>query len=146
MEIWDCDDFERPIETYHGYLGHYYDGSFFAEPALHPLRDFDFRKYSELVEVRGGERKLRIALALKTITISFDVYEDVANVLDQLPTVKVYLDRGLRDAGPASGGTCLFFAAEGFSDADLRASIASLAAALKADSALLEKLHSPTVK
>ena len=138
MEIWDTDDYERPIETYPGYLGLTYDGTFLTEPELQPLQGFEFGKYSELVDSLGGERRLGVHLASGPTTILFNAYNDIAQILDQLPTVKVLLDNGPPDAGPASGGTCVFFIADGVSKTDLSASIAALATALNSDFALLE--------
>jgi hypothetical protein len=139
MEIWDNEDRETPIEEYSGYLGLTWDGTFLTQPELRPLQDFDFRKYSELADDHGGERRLDVHLPSGPITILFNPYDDIAHILDQLPTIKVYLDNGPPDAGPASGGTCVFFIADGVSETDLRASIAALATALNSDFALLEK-------
>jgi hypothetical protein len=139
MEIWDNDDRERPIETYPGYLGLTWDGDFHAQPELKPLHDFDLMQYSELVDDLGGERQLDIVLPSGPMAILFSAYDGIASLLDQLPTVKVYLDNGPPDAGPASGGTCLFFIADGVSERDLEASIAALASALKSDFASLKR-------
>src|SRR5271157_1976985 len=105
MELWDNDDYERPIESYPGYLGHAFDGDINAQSELAPLLDFDFRKYSELVDGCGGERHLNVVLPSGRIAISFNAYDGIVAILDQLPTVKVLLDNGPPDAGPASGGT-----------------------------------------
>jgi hypothetical protein len=96
-------------------------------------------KYSELVDEHGGERRLNIALPSGKITILFHVHDSIAHILDQLPTVNVYLDNEPPDAGPASGGTCVFFIAAGVTDADVEVSIAALTTALKSDFASLEK-------
>jgi hypothetical protein len=109
MEIWDNDDYETPIEEYTGYLGLTFDGTFSAETPLQPLTSIDLRKYSELVDEHGGERRLNIALPSGKIAILFRAYDSIAHILDQLPTVKGYLDNGPPNAGPASGGTCVFF-------------------------------------
>lgn len=50
MEIWDNDDYERPIETYPGYLGHTMDHDFFCGTELEPLENIDLTKYNELVD------------------------------------------------------------------------------------------------
>ncbi len=138
MEIWENDDDERPIETYPGYLASVWDGTFVSEPILKPLEGFDFRKYSELVDDDGGQRQLSVALDWRIVPILFTAYDDVARTLDQLPTIKVYLDNGPPDAGPASGGTYLFFIADDFTELAVEQSIAALAAALEADFAFLE--------
>jgi hypothetical protein len=61
--------------------------------------------------------------------------------LDKLPTVKVLIDNGPPNAGPASGGMVVFFSAEGTSDEELTASISALRSALDADLASLEEWH-----
>lgn len=139
MELWTSVDYERPFETYPGYLGHFFDGDFHAEPELKPLQSFDFRKYGELLEEHGGERQLRLPLASGVSEISIAAYDHIVHVLDQLPTIKVCLDNGPPDAGPASGGTYVFFVADGVSELDLKASIAALTVALLSDFTSLEK-------
>lgn len=133
MELWSDDDYETPIESYLGYLGLYFDGSFSAETELKPLQNFDFRKYGELVEEHGGPRQLEVHVASGPIKITVRAYDGIVELLDQLPTVTVYLDNGPPGAGPASGGTYVFFMTEGVSEADLRQSIDGLALALQAD-------------
>ena len=39
MELWENDDYERPIETYPGYLGLAHDGTVMLGSELEPLRD-----------------------------------------------------------------------------------------------------------
>ena len=78
-----------------------------------------FRKYSELVDDRDGERRLTVALPSEPITILFNAYDGVAQILDQLPTVTVRIDNGPPNAGPASGGICVFFIADGVSETQL---------------------------
>lgn len=138
MELWSDDDYERPIESYPGYLGLWFDGSFSAETELKPLQNFDFRKYGELIEEHGEERQLKVLIASGVIGITVRAYDGIVELLDQLPTVTVYLDNGPPDAGPASGGTYVFFVTEGVSEADLRQSIEGLAVALRADFNSLE--------
>ena len=78
-------------------------------------------------------------LATASLTILFSAYDDAARILDQLPTVNVFLDSGPPDAGPASGGTCVFFIADGVSGRELEASIIALATAVRSDFASLER-------
>ena len=140
MELWDNDDYETPIEAYPGYLGHTFDGDLHAQSELAPLLDFDLRKYSELVDEHGGERHLNVVLPSGRIAISFNAYDGIVDILDRLPTVKVLLDNGPPNAaGPASGGTCVFFIADGVSETELEVSIAALAETLKSDFNSLEK-------
>ena len=142
MEPWDNDDYERPIETYEGYLGHWFDGSLFAEPELAPLAKFDFDKYTELVEeCCDGERQLSIALPSGPITISYSAYDGIVEILDQLRTVKVCIDNGPPDAGPASGATVVFFIADGISKSELENSITAVAKALESDFSALARAN-----
>jgi hypothetical protein len=94
MHLWENEDRETPIENYPGYLGLTWDGTFLAQIELRPLQDFDIMKYSDLVDEHGGERRLDVSLPSGPIKISFNAYDDIAHILDQLPTVKVYLDNG----------------------------------------------------
>ena len=55
------------------------------------------------------------------------------------PRSRFYLDNGPPNAGPASGGTYIFFVADGVSRPELEASINALAMALTSDLASLEK-------
>jgi hypothetical protein len=81
---------------------------------------------------------MNLILPTGTIKIAFSTYDGIARILDQLPTIKVYLDNGPPDGGPASGGTCLFLIADGTNDLDSQASITALAEALKSDLGELE--------
>ena len=119
--------------------GHYFDGDFHAETELQPLQRFDFCKYGELIDDDGGERQLRVPLASGISEITVSACDGIVHVLDQLPTVKVYLDNNPPDAGPASGGTYVFFRADDVSDSDLTESIDALALAMRSDLASLEK-------
>jgi hypothetical protein len=140
METWDNDDHERPIETFPGYLGHIMDSDFFPGTELEPLEDIDLRKYNELVDEHGGERRLNIALPSGEITILFHAYDSIVKILDQLPTVKVCYDAHASSLGPASAAIYVFFIADEVGITELDASIAALTTALKSDFASLEKL------
>jgi hypothetical protein len=108
------------------------------ESELAPLLDFDFLTYSELVDDRGGERRLNVVLPSGPITILFNAYDGIADILDQLPTVNVRLDNS-SDDGPASGSLCVFFIADGVSETELKVSVSALAETLKSDFNSLEK-------
>ena len=54
MEVWQNDDYEKPIEEYPGYLGLTWDGTFMAGEDLRPLKGFDLQRYSELVDQHGA--------------------------------------------------------------------------------------------
>jgi hypothetical protein len=88
-------------------------------------------KYSELVDEHDGERRLIIPSPAGPMKIVFNAYNEIASLLDQLPTVKVCIDNGPPNAGPASGPTYVFFIADGVSKAEPKESIAALATALK---------------
>jgi hypothetical protein len=107
MELWDNYDRETPFDEYPGYLGYWWDGDFHAESELAPLSNFDLLAYNELVDDRGGERQLNVVLPSGPITISFNAYDSMANILDQLPAVNVRLDNAPDDS-PASGTLCVF--------------------------------------
>jgi hypothetical protein len=138
VELWDNDDREPPMEEYPRYLGYSWDGDFHAESELAPLLDFDFLTYSELVDDRGGERRLNVVLPSGPITILFNAYDGIADILDQLPTVNVRLDNS-SDDGPASDSLCVFFIADGVSETELKVSVSALAETLKSDFNSLEK-------
>jgi hypothetical protein len=140
METWQSDDYERPLETYPGYIGLYFDGTFDPEPALQPLKDFDFTAYGRLIwkHERGRGHRLNVQLPTGPLTLLINEGDHLPDVLDQLPTVKVYVDEGPLDGGPASGGTILFFIADGVSEEAVKASIIALACALKVDLASLQ--------
>jgi len=138
MERWTHDDYETPIESYLGYLGLYFDGSFSAETPLQSLSDFDFWKYGELIDDHGGERRLSIPIGSRTVEITVYADDGIVGVLDQLPTVKVLIDNGPGDWGPASGPIYVFFIADDVNETDLKESIDRLALALQSDFASLE--------
>jgi hypothetical protein len=141
MVLWQNDDYETPIEEYPGYLGLIWDGTFLAGEELRPLKGLDLLRYSELVDEHGGMRHLKLTLATGSTTITFKAYDEIAHILDQLPTVTVYQDYDPPGAGPASGTGYYFFIGDDVSDFDLKASITALVAALKSDLDALEANH-----
>jgi hypothetical protein len=140
METWDNDDHETPIEEFPGYLGHTMDYDFFPGTELESLENIDLKKYGELVDEHGGERRLNIDLRSGKSTILFHAYDSIVDILDQLPTVKVSYDAHASGLGPASAAIYVFFIADGVGITELEASIAALTTALKSDFASLEKL------
>jgi hypothetical protein len=141
MKIWESEDRERPIETYPGYLGLYFDGDFMPEKELEPFKNFDFRYYAVLLEEFGKKRPLLIAFGSTqhTIVLPSDSNWTVARILDELPTVRVCIDNGPPNAGPASGGMIIFFLADDTTDEELTASISALRKALDTDLAWLQE-------
>jgi hypothetical protein len=138
MQQFESDDYERPIASYPGYLGCQFEGSFMPERELEPLARFDFKHYCKLVDERG-ERSLQVVLPSGKVNIAFDGGGGFPAILDQLPTVKVCVDNGPPNAGPASGGCIVYFIAEGVSESELESSILSLVKAMESDLASLEK-------
>src|SRR4051794_28294038 len=111
MKLFDNEDYETPIEYYPGFIGYTWDGEFFPGEALTALSSFDWNGYSELVEEAGGSRQITVHLPRGPLTIKFEAYDDIAYMLDQFPSVKVYRDNGPPDAGPASGAGYIFLTA-----------------------------------
>jgi hypothetical protein len=130
MKLFQSEDPDRPIETYQGYLGLYHDGSVSYEPELSALERIDFNKYRRLLDEMGETRHLQLELPSGTLTLVIDGDQAVGDILDQLPTVDVYID----------GPFLLFFAAEGVAAGELVVSIAALTAAVEADLSRLEKM------
>ena len=142
MEIWESDDYERPIETYPGYLGYYFDGSLELEPELQRLATIYLNGYDQnFVE---NSRKISLSLKSGNIKISFEgsgYEDDFIEILDQLPTVRVVIDNGPPDAGPASSGSIIFFQAASVSGDELRSSVDALAGALESDIKSLKRAN-----
>ena len=133
MEIWDNDDYETAIEEYPGYLGLTWDGEFSLGPEMSSLSNFDWGTYWELVEESDGPRQLHVDLRPGSIEIKFEAYDDLAVILDFLPSLTVYRDNGPPDAGPASGTGYIFFLADNANLDDLVESVTALAKALEND-------------
>ena len=103
METLVSDDYETPVEEFPGYVGHTWDGEFFPGPELEALSSFDWDAYRELIDETNRPRQLGMALAGGTLEVSINAYDGIASLLDQCPSVEVWLDAGPPDAGPASG-------------------------------------------
>jgi hypothetical protein len=88
MELWQNDDYEKPIEEYPGYLGLTWDGDFLAGEDLQALEGFELQRYSELVDQHRGPRHLKLTLPTGSTSIAFNAYDDIAHILDQLPTTR----------------------------------------------------------
>ena len=131
MQKNDNDDYETPIEEWPGYLGHTWDQELFAGPELRELAQFDWDAYRELAPTDVREIALDLASGRKVI--KFDVYSDIAELLDALPSIDVTHDSGPDDAGPASGSGYIFCLANGSGLKALGSDISALVAALKSD-------------
>jgi hypothetical protein len=140
MKDWDK-DYETPLGEYPGCIGYTWDGEFYPFSEINLLEDFDWSAYRELAGHRGGDdRRLSVILPTGPLTIEFGVYADIAEIMDQLPMVTVYVvhsDSGLPDGARASGSGYVFFLAAGASLADLHTSITALRVALDKDLKLL---------
>ena len=140
MKDWDK-DYETPLGEYPGCIGYIWDREFYPGSEINLLEDFDWSAYRELAGDHGGnDRRLSVILPTGLLTIEFGAYADIAEIMDQLPTVTVYIvhsDSGLPDGAPGSGSGYVFFLAEGASLADLHTSITVLRAALDKDFELL---------
>jgi hypothetical protein len=68
------------------------DYDFFPGTELKPLKNINLRKYGELVDEHGGERRLNIDLRSGKIAILYHAYDSIVEILDQLPIVKVCYD------------------------------------------------------
>ena len=100
-------------------------------PELRELAQFDWDTYRELAPTDVREIALDLASGRKVI--KFDVYSDIAELLDALPSIDVTHDSGPDDAGPASGSGYIFCLANSSSLKALGSDISALIAALKAD-------------
>ena len=138
MKLFECEDHDRPIESYPGYLGHWFDGSLVCASELARLERTDIDEYLRLVDEVGETRCLKLALPAGPLAIDVDGDEGIHGILEQLKTIDVYMDNGPGDWGPASGGILLFFLAEGVSEEEMMASIDVLADAVDADMASLK--------
>lgn len=99
----ECEDPDRPIETYPRYLGLWFDGSLSCAPELARLERTDIQKYLRLVDEVGETRCLELRLPFGLVTIEVTGDEGMHGILEQLKTIDVYLDNGPGDWGPASG-------------------------------------------
>ena len=137
MEIWDNDDYETAIEEYPGYLGSTWDGELAPGPHLAGIGEFDWLTYMELVEGEGSH-VIHVELTSGSLDIEFEAYDDLAFILDYLPSINVLRDTGNPDGGPASGSGYVFFLADGATIKGLEAEISALIDVLKTDFAVLK--------
>ena len=103
----------------------------FPGDELRQLAKFDWSAYRDLAPKDNREISLDLASGRKLI--KFDVYCDVAQLLDALPSIDVVHDSGLPDDGPASGSRYIFCLADGTNLEALEADLSALVAALQKD-------------
>jgi hypothetical protein len=137
VKPFDNDDYETPIEEYPGYIGYSWDRNFVPGPELIALQDFDWNTYSEWIDEAGGSRTIKVALEGEVLTLTFDRYDDIAHLLDQLPAVEVYKDDGPPDQGPAGGSGFVFVLKDDATLKELSEQITALRRSLDADFSLL---------
>src|SRR4051794_41051408 len=63
----------------------------------------------------GGTRTLSIIMADDSLEMTFEAYNDIAYLLDQLPAVDVFSDDGPPNKGPAAGSGFVFVLRDGVS-------------------------------
>ena len=122
--------FQTDLTDWPGFLGSSWDGDFGPGPELASLQLFDWEAYREVAE--SGQRSLEVDLPTGRITVPFDVYDDIAELLRALPSVDVWNDSG-PDDNPASGSGFNFWLAEGFERTDVANQVSALLDALKRD-------------
>lgn len=137
MKPFNNDDYETPIEEYPGYIGYSWDRNFVPGPELTALKDFDWRTYSQRIDEAGGSRTIKVPLENEVLALTFDAYDDIANLLDQLPAVEVYKDDGPPNQGPAGGSGFVFVLKDDATLKELSEQIAALRQSLDVDFSLL---------
>jgi hypothetical protein len=134
-------DKDRPIETYPGYLGYYYDENYYLEPALEPLLGFPWREYSDFEGAsESSERTIEFLVRGRHRRVVFDrdmIY--LAGFLDVFPVVVAKEDIGEDDWGPASGGILTFWQKSGYSLEGIADSVSSCRQALDRDFETIKK-------
>jgi hypothetical protein len=110
-----------------------WDGQFYLAPELKVLESFDWLAYRELLEDYGRPRRLVLRGLPQPIECEIEPYNDLAYLLDQMPSVQVKRDNGPPDAGRASGSGFVFFIPDGVSYEQFVREMASLRDALDAD-------------
>jgi hypothetical protein len=138
MKDWESDDYDTQLEDTPGYLGMSWDGEFFPGPELKPLAGFDWSTYCELAQYADAARSLTVELRSGPVTVEFGSSDNVAYLLDVLPSLCVYRDLGPSD-GFAAGSGYIFLLGEGATLKDLEADLGALIAALEEDLAELQQ-------
>ena len=135
------EDPERPVESYPGYLGFYFDGDYLLEAELKPLLAFPWGEYRDLEVGPALSSKRTIEFSVGT-TLSSLTFErdtiDLISFLDQLPTVVVTYDEDGGDLGPASGGVLTVWENEKFSLSEIAQSVKSCLVSLERDFEILK--------
>ena len=89
-------------------IGYTWDGVFYPGKELKPLQEFDWPSYRELMEESNQPRRLKLQLPAMPIECDIEPYQDLAFLLDQIPSVQVKINNGplvlgqLRDPATSS--------------------------------------------
>lgn len=132
-------DEETGIEDYPGYIGMTWDGEISMSRDFRPFQDFRWAEYSAAIEETADSREIDFAFAGKFTVLSFEPYQDVAFLMDQLSTVEVHRDDGSSYEGMASGSGYIFFSRNPDSLDDSRDEVLALVQALERDFIKLSK-------
>jgi hypothetical protein len=133
MELFEPIDDDTPIEEYPGFVGSTWDGRFYPAPELKVLESFDWLAYQELLEDYGRPRRLVLRGLPQPIECEIEPDDDLAYLLDQIPSLQVKVDKGPPDGGPASGSGYNFNIADEVSYEQFAREMASLRDALDTD-------------
>lgn len=131
-------DDDTGIEDYPGYIGMTWDGALSMSREFRRFQDFSWDEYSEAIQDTADSRLIKFTFAGKHAVLSFEPFQDVAYLLDQLTTVEVHIDYGPSDGGMASGSGFIFFSKNPDSLEDARAEVMALTDALERDFAALK--------
>ncbi len=127
------------VQQESGYLGLSWDREISAGPLLRPVKAFPWGEYDELCQMLPSARSLAVAFSKGSHAVRYDADEDIAFLLDQVPTIEVLRDDGPPEPSFGAGGGYVFFRAKDATSESVQNDIAALLAALRAD---LEALHS----
>lgn len=107
-------DEETGIEEYPGYIGMTWDGELSMSKEFKDFEKFDWNGYSELIEELDGIQLISYEFQTHKHQVSFEAYQDVGFLVDQLITVEAQRDDGASYGGMASGRGYIFFLRNGY--------------------------------
>jgi hypothetical protein len=133
-----ADRMERP-----DYLGMVWDGQpSFNKPGLKPLAVFPWFEYQELADIDGGERFLSVPFPVGgEREVRYELYADVAFVLEQIPGIEVVRDDGPPNPSPGSGSGHDVYLSKGSKVKDVTANVTALLSVLQSDLDALRDKH-----
>ncbi len=118
-----------------GYLGERAEEDFLPGPPLAELVKFNWNNYDDLIDEPNATRRVVVDLPSGTKTVSYEVGAGLVQLLQELPSVDVNHDSG--GDSPGSGSCDYFLLAAGANFAAVRADVAALMSAFRADYKLL---------